>query len=318
MRLPEFEHFQPTSLDEALGLLDEWGGEARVIAGGTDLLVNMKLGLLAPRALINLKRIADLDFIETDDGGLRIGALTRLDAIAHSPLVGERFPVVVQAAGHVGAMALQDMGTLGGNLCQDTRCLYYNQSELWREEWPACYKLGGEVCNAVKGSKRCLACYQGDLAPVLVALGATARVVRPGGERVIPVAELFTGQGERPIALEPAEVLAEVWVPAANGQGAAYRRLAYRSAMDHPLAGVAAVVGANGATRVVLTAVAQGPVVVEASADDAPEAAFKAARPVDNVGSKASYRRKMVRVLTRRAVEDATERLPKSQRLRKS
>lgn len=324
MRLPTFKHRQPASLEEALDLLAEHGEEARVIAGGTDILVSMKHGLLSPGVLVNLKGIPGLDTVTYDqERGLRIGALARLAALARSPVVQDHFPVIAQAARHVAAPPIRNMGTLGGNLCQDTRCFYYNQSEFWRGARPDCYKAGGKTCYVVKRSDRCHSAYQGDLAPILSALEARARLARKGGQRTIPLVELYTGKGEAPIGLAPGEILVEVEIPRPAGSwGADYHKLRYREAMDYPLVGVAAVIGRDGETcvkaRIVATATASAPVVLEeagtllqgeqideALVAQAAEAAYEAARPIACIGSTPGYRRKMVRVLTRRAIAGA-------------
>jgi 4-hydroxybenzoyl-CoA reductase subunit beta len=322
MHLPKFEHLQPESMEEALDLLSEHGGEANVIAGGTDLLVSMKHRLLTPKYLLNLKGLG-LDFIEEGKEGLRIGALTRLADIIKSPLVQERFPVLAQAAGYVSAPPLQNMGTLGGNLCLNTRCFFYNQSQFWRQARPLCFKAGGEVCHVVKGSDHCYSVYQGDLAPVLIALEARMKLAQKDSQRVIPLSDLYTGRGEEPIALEAEEILTEVEIPApAASWGGDYQKLRYRGAMDFPLVGVAAVLHRNGGScaraRVVMTAVASAPVVVEEASkllegqkpDEeviarAAEAAYESAHPVANVGSTPHYRRKMVRAMAKRAIANA-------------
>jgi 4-hydroxybenzoyl-CoA reductase subunit beta len=335
MRLPKFEHLQPESLEEALDLLSEYGEEVKAIAGGTDLLVSMKERLLTPKYLLNLKGLAGLDFIEEDKGGLRIGALTRLTTIIKSSLVQEKFPVLAQAAGYVSAPPLQNMGTLGGNLCLNTRCFFYNQSQFWRQARPLCFKTGGEVCHVVKGGDHCYSVYQGDLAPVLIALEARVTLTKKGGERVIPLLDLYTGRGEEPIALETGEILTEVEIPepapdnksggsnlTTASWGGDYQKLRYRGAMDFPLVGVAAVINWNGGScaraKVVLTAVASAPVVAEEASKllegqkphgeaiaRAAEATYEVAHPVANVGSTPLYRRKMVRVMTKRAIANA-------------
>ncbi len=326
MRLPTFEHLQPESLDEALELVARHGERAKIIAGGTDLLVSMKLGLLTPDYLVNLKEIPDLDFI-SDEDGLRIGALTRLAALNESEAVQTDYPILAQAAGLVAAPPLQQMGTLGGNLCLNTRCFYYNQSIFWRDARPRCYKTGGDTCYVVQGGNRCFATYQADMAPALLALEAGVKIAKKGAERVMPLADLYTGKGKRPLALEPGEVLVEVQVPAAAAKWSGhYEKLRYRGAMDFPLLGVAAVVAKDGTetcskANVVLTAVGTGPIMVEGASEileeqrineelvaQAADAAYEVARPVDNIGSNASYRRKMVRVLTRRAIRNAWNR----------
>jgi 4-hydroxybenzoyl-CoA reductase subunit beta len=322
MRLPRFEHLQPESLEEALDLLSAHGEEAKVIAGGTDLLVSMKQRLLTPGYLLNLKGL-ELDFIEVGKEGLRIGALTRLTSLVKSPLVQERFPILAQAAGYVSAPPLQNMGTLGGNLCLNTRCFFYNQSQFWRQARLLCFKTGGEVCHVVTGGDHCYSVYQGDLAPVLIALEAKVKLAKEGSEWVVPLLDLYTGKGEEPIALEAREILTEVEIPAPTASwGGDYQKLRYRGAMDFPLGGVAAVLHWSGEScaraKVVLTAVASAPVVVEEAGSllegqkpdeeaiaKAAEAAYEVAHPVANVGSTPLYRRKMVRVMTKRALANA-------------
>jgi 4-hydroxybenzoyl-CoA reductase subunit beta len=322
MRLPRFEHLQPESLEEALDLLSEHREEARVIAGGTDLLVSMKHRLLTPGYLLNLKGL-ELDFIEEGKEGVRIGALTKLTDIIKSPLVQEKLPILAQAASYVAAPPLQNMGTLGGNLCLNTRCFFYNQSQFWRQAPPLCFKAGGEMCHVVKGGDHCYSVYQGDLAPILIALEARVKLAKKDGERMIPLLDLYTGKGEKPIVLEAGEILTEVEIPAPVAPwGGDYQKLRYRGAMDFPLVGVAAVLHLNGGScakaKVVLTAVASAPVVVEEGSkllegqklDEeviarAAEAAYEAAHPVGNIGSTPLYRRKMVRVMTQRAIAHA-------------
>jgi 4-hydroxybenzoyl-CoA reductase subunit beta len=323
MRLPKFEHLQPESLEEALDLLSEQGEEVKIIAGGTDLLVSMKHRLLTPKYLLNLKGLGELDFVKEDKEGLRIGALTKLTTLLKSPLVREKFPVLAQAASYVAAPPLQNMGTLGGNLSLNTRCFFYNQSQFWRQARPLCFKTGGEVCHVVKGGDHCYSAYQGDLAPVLIALEARVKLAKKGSEWVIPLLDLYTGKGEEPITLKAGEILTEVEIPAPTAPwGGDYQKLRYRGAMDFPLIGVAAVLNWNGEScaraKVVLTAAASAPVVVEEASkllegkkpDEeviarAAEAAYAVAHPVANVGSTPLYRRRMVRVMTKRAIAKA-------------
>ncbi len=329
MRLPQFEHLLPESLDEALDLLAQHRDGAKVIAGGTELLVSMKQGLLAPAYLIGVKEIPELSLIAYDEReGLRIGALARLATLIRSQAIREHFPIVAQAAEQVAAPPLQEMGTLGGNLCLNTRCFYFNQTRFWRGARPPCYKTGGELCHALQSGKRCHAVYQGDMAPALIALGARATIASKGNQRVIPLAELYSGKGKRPLALEPDELLVGVQVPpSASASAGDYQKLRYRGAMDFPLVGVAAVLTRDGAATcarasIALTAVGTGPIAVQEAGrilegqvmsaelvQQAADAAYEAARPVANIGSTPSYRRKMARLLTRRALQNAWERL---------
>ena len=334
MRLPKFEYFEPHDLEEAVSILQN-EPSAKILAGGTDLLVNMKHKVECPAAIVNIKGIDGLDHIKQDNDAVRIGALTRLITLIKSPLVRERFPFLAQAASYVSAPPLQNMGTLGGNLCMNTRCFFYNQSQFWRQARSLCFKTGGEVCHVVKDGDHCYSVYQGDLAPVLIALEARVKMAKKGGERVIPLLDLYSGKGEEPIALEAGEVLIEVEIPGPTPDGKSgrsslttaswggdYQKLRYRGAMDFPLVGVAAVLNWNGEScaraKVVLTAVASAPVVVEEASrllegqkpdEEAiartAEAAYEVAHPVANVGSTPLYRRKMVRVMAKRAIANA-------------
>ncbi|MDY6974486.1 MAG: xanthine dehydrogenase family protein subunit M, partial [Thermodesulfobacteriota bacterium] len=332
MSLPRFEYIAPKTIDEAISVLSEHKGDARVIAGGTDILVNMKNRILTPGYLVDIKEIQGLDYIKNGKGDLRIGVLTTLNSIEASDIVKKTYPVLAKAAGDVGAILHRYSGTIGGNICLDTRCKYYNQSRLWRRGRPVCYKLGGEKDNCLlfasaKGkANKCYSVYSGDTAPTLMALGANVKVVGPGGERVIPLGEVFTGDGKRPISLDSAEVLTEVIVPApAPHSSASYLKLRWREAIDFPLVGVAANIcldskdGACKAASVVIGAIASKPLevteagdilagkkVTDALIEEVGQAAFNKAKPLPNIGScSREYRKEMAGVLTKRAISSA-------------
>jgi 4-hydroxybenzoyl-CoA reductase subunit beta len=328
MRLPKMDHCAPASVAEACSLLDQYGAEARVLAGGTDLLPACKLRNLRPSVLIGLRGIGELRGIDfSEEGGLRIGAMTRLHDLRSDPSILRHCPGLARAAASVGAVQLQLMGTLGGNLCLNTRCTYYNQSETWRKSRAVCLKMGGEACHVVPKGGKCYAVYSGDTAPVLIALNATARLSSSAGEREIPLAELYTGDGKAPIALRPGELLREVVIPPAKGtRKSVYLKYRKRAAIDFPMVGVAVRMDTNGggvctAGRVVLNAVGSAPVEVPegetllkgqvltaALIDEVAGLAEKAAHPVANTaGSTPAYRRKMAGILTRRALREVGE-----------
>lgn len=325
MRLPKFTLFRPSSVEESLALLNQYQQEARAVAGGTALAVEVGQRLLTPKYVVSLKGVRGMDYIKySARNGLRIGAMTSIDGLNTSPVVRERYPVLSEAAGEVGVPSIRYMGTVGGNLCLDTRCIYYNQSDFWRQVRTACFKRGGDECHAVKGGKQCYAACQSDLAPVLVALEAKVRLQRKGGERVLPVSEFFTGDGENPNVLKPDEMVTEVQIPplSAHSRGS-YQKLRIREAIDFPLASVAAVIDVDDGkvcrkVRLVIGAIAPEPIeakdaekvlegkgVTDSLLEEAAEAAFKAAHPVANLSIDTTYRRKMVRVLLKRAVNQA-------------
>jgi 4-hydroxybenzoyl-CoA reductase subunit beta len=326
IRLPKFLYVEPGSLEEVCLFLEGHGRESRLMAGGTDLLPAMKLGLSAPKWLVNTSALPGLDQVEFDEGsGLRIGASVKISALARDALVRQKYPSVAQAARCVGSPQLRQMGTVGGNLSIDTRCDYYNQPDFWRDCKPKCIKMGGETCNAIGGGRKCFAVFSGDLAPVLITLDARIRLVSAREERTIPLSELYTGNGANPCAIKPEEILVSVEAPAvAAGAFATYSKFAVRKAIDFPLAGVATLLTLEGkeklcrAAKVVIGAVGPRPDEVKAIGqllegkklslqliEEASSLAFKAAKPVTNRGSSPAYRKLMIKVLVRKALRQA-------------
>lgn len=317
MRLPHFKSYEPKSLAECTQLLESLGVNGVLRAGGTELLVRMKLGLLDKSDLVALSAVEGIDGISVDGkGALTIGAGTKLSAIAGSPLVRARVPVLANAASLVATAQIRNMATLGGNIFQETRCIYYNRSAVWRKAVPACFKHNGEVCHVAPKGKRCFAVYQGDLAPVLVALGSMALLFRNGREEERALHHVFSGDGKTPFGKGEQLVLAAVRIPPLQeGAHAKYRKYRLRNGMDFPLAGVAAVVkeraGVIEDLSICLTGVSSSPVMVSKASEFArgkrlsPEVislvadeAHAAARPVDNVEDSAARRRSMVRAMT--------------------
>ena len=237
--LPEFRYHRPQSLEEAARLKATLPA-ARLLGGGTDLLVNLRRGLGAPSDLIDLQSVAELRGIRRDGETLWIGAGTTLAALARDPFIAADYPSLAEAARAVAGPTHRAAATLGGNLCQDTRCVFYNQSEWWRQGNSWCLKYQGERCHVVEKSYRCYATYHGDIAPVLMVLDAEALVVAAGGAaRRVKLSELFRENGAEHVNLQPGELLAAVEIPPQGGRRAAYAKARIRDAVDFPLAGVA-------------------------------------------------------------------------------
>ena len=320
MRLGKFEHLEPKSLLEACTILNESPASARVISGGTDILLRMKQKLIAPQFLVDLKKIQGIGDIRFEAGEIRIGALVSLTDVQKSAVVRQQIPILAQAAGLVGAIQLQNMGTIGGNLCLDTRCWYYNQSYVWRQARAACFKTGGEVCHMAKGSQRCYALYCGDTAPALLALGAKVRLVSLRGERIVSLRDFFVDDGKNPTLLQADEVLTEVLVPVPEeGQRGTYLKFRRREAIDFPIVGVgASVTRENGVCQqacLALTGVSSSPVIIknidaillgkkmtEELAGEAAQAAYTEVKPVSQMEVSPSYRKRLVRVLVKDAL----------------
>ena len=245
--LPEFELRRPASLAEAAALL---GGEpaARLVAGGTDLLPNLRRGLERPRVLVDLSGLPGFDAVDDEaEGGATLGAGLTLAAIADDATIASRWPALVDAARAAAAPGHRTAATLGGNLCQDTRCVFYNQSEWWRASNDYCLKRGGDTCHVAPTGNRCHAAFSGDLAPVLLALGAQVEVLSARGARWQPMAQLYRDDGAAHLTLEPGELLARVRLPAAApGLVCAYRKARVRGGIDFPLAAVAVALKLEG------------------------------------------------------------------------
>lgn len=286
MRLPKFEYLSPRTVEEACGLLAQHGDKAKVLAGGTDLLNVMKERVIKPEYVIGLRGIRNLDYIEADGTGVRIGALATITAIGESPVIREKFPCLAEVPAKMATVQIRNMGTLGGNLC-----------------------------NAAPSA---------DTAPILICLGAGVKIVGSSGERVVLLEDFFTGPGET--VLENGEILAEIQVPGQPANtGGAYFKMS-RIAVDLAIVGVAAVVTLDGEdgvcadVKIALGAVAPTPIrakkaeglikgkkMDEVLIEEAGRIASEEASPITDVRSTAFYRTEMVRVLTGRALRQAVE-----------
>lgn len=322
MSLPEFRVARPATLDEALRLLADNGPEAMIIAGGTDVVPNLNMRLFSPRLLVDIKSIRELAGMEWDSArGLRIGALASITDIAESSLVGEKFSVLAQAANLIASPLLRNMGTIGGNLCLETRCLWYNQSYFWRKACGFCLKKDGDLCHVAPGGKRCWAVWSGDSAPALLTLDGEVEIAGPRGLRTLPLREFYRNDGMNRIDLQRDEILTAVRIPAEKaGWRGHYRKLRVRNSIDYPLAGVAVAMktAADGTcleVRVGLTGVNPAPLLVPAAAgflvgkkfstelvEELGHEAIRTAKPLTTSVSTPEYRREMVRVFTKRAV----------------
>jgi 4-hydroxybenzoyl-CoA reductase subunit beta len=334
LRLPAFTYLQPRTLEEALAMKADAGPDGMYVAGGTDLYPNMKRRHQEPRTVISLMGIPELTRCEMRDAGCVVGSCVTLTELTTSPPVRQTARVVGEAAGLVSTPLLRNMGTLGGNLCLDTRCNYYNQSYEWRKAIDFCMKKDGHICWVAPSSPRCWAVNSSDVAPVMIALGADYVLVGPppGGERVVPAARFYHNDGINYLTKQPDEVLVAVRLPAPDGWDAVYHKLRRRGSFDFPVLGVAAWVrweqGAGSReqgrvveARIVLGGVASWPQEVpEAGAalagtdlsDEAiaaaADAAYRPAKPMDNTDFDLSWRKQMTRVYVARSLAELRQR----------
>ncbi len=273
--LPEFDLIQPKTAEEAVAARGEHPG-ARPLGGGTDLIVNIRRGIGDdPGALIDVNGIDEMTAIEGDATSLRIGAAVKLATLAAHPLVREHTPVLAQAAASIAGATHRNMGTLGGNLCLDTRCIFYNQSAWWRASNDYCLKYGGTKCHVAPKSKTCYATFSGDLAPALLVLDAEVEIAGRGGRRSLPLADLYTRDGRDYLSLGAEEIVCAVTlrVPpgATPGLRSGYDKIRVRRSIEFPLAGVAVALARDGDAltdlRVAITGTNPWPVLLEGTDD---------------------------------------------------
>jgi 4-hydroxybenzoyl-CoA reductase subunit beta len=297
VRLPKFEYFEPEDLKAAVAILQKEPA-AKILAGGTD-------------------------YVRQDNGDIRIGALTPLKRLHAESLIVENFPGLAQAASAVGSYHHQVMGTLAGNICQQNRCMYYNQSKWWRSSRPTCHKAGGEICHVVNKKEICYSAYCGDMAPALLVIDARIALEGPDGSKEMPIEDFFSGDGKTPLVKAPAEILSEIIIPKTSADGiSSYIKFANRDSIDFPIVGTALWASENEKRyRVAFTAVDRKPVRgnqaedflngKELSAENAKAAsdlAAKAAKPLKTSVYSPSHKRRMMGLLLQKAVNEAKRR----------
>lgn len=321
MSLPQFRLLRPRTIDEAVAHLAAHRGNLRVLAGGTDLIPSMRQKLFEPEYVLDLRALSELRGIrEHSNGSVEIGALTPLSVIEKSAHLRQHFPVLTEAAATVASPVLRNMGTLGGNICLDTRCLWYNQSLTWRKGCGFCIKKDGDLCHVAPGGDKCWAAFSGDTPPALLCLNAEIEIVGPNGTKRIPLSDFYTGDGINYRKLSPNELVTRIFLPAESADyRGVYRKLRVRGSIDYPLAGVAVVMKTSNGhvsdARIAMTAVNPAPVLVpqaaemlignavtEALAEAAGDAAARTAKPLTTSALTPEYRREMIRVFTKRAV----------------
>jgi 4-hydroxybenzoyl-CoA reductase subunit beta len=320
LSLPQFRLLRPRAVDEAVAFLSRHSGTIRVLAGGTDLIPSMRQKLFEPEYVLDLRGVSELRGIRSQNGAVEVGALTALIEIEKSPYLRQHFPVLSEAAATVASPVLRNMGTLGGNICLDTRCLWYNQSLTWRKGCGFCIKKDGNLCHVAPGGTKCWAAFSGDTPPALLCLNAEIEIAGPNGKRRIPLQEFYTGDGENYRKLLPNELVTRVFLPAESADyRGVYRKLRVRGSIDYPLAGVAVVMkrsnGHVSDARIAMTAVNPAPVLAhkagemligkvvnEELAETAGDLAARTAKPLTTSALTPEYRREMIRVFTKRAV----------------
>jgi 4-hydroxybenzoyl-CoA reductase subunit beta len=280
----------------------------------------MRQKLFEPQYVLDIRNIAELKGIRQQGSGVEIGALTSLTTIEHSDLLRQRYPVLTEAAATVASPLLRNMGTIGGNICLDTRCLWYNQSLTWRKSCGFCIKKDGDLCHVAPGGSKCWAAFSGDTPPALLCLNAEIEIANADGLKRMPLRDFYTNDGVAYRNLQPNELVTRVFLPESSADyRGVYRKLRVRGSIDYPLAGIAVVMkrsnGHIADARVAVTAVNPAPLLVkgasellagkivdEALAEAVGNLAAKTAKPLTTSALTPEYRREMIRVFTKRAV----------------
>lgn len=313
--MPSFRLHRPETAADAVKLFAQ-DENSRYVAGGTDMIVNVRRGIETPSAMVDLTSVAEMKEIAEDGDGLHIGAGVTLKALAAHPAVAASYPAIAQAARAVAGPTHQQYGTLGGNLCLDTRCLFYNQSEWWRSSNSYCLKHRGDTCHVAPGGKRCFAAFSGDVAPAAMVHGAEAEIAGPGGTRRIPLADMYRNDGMNHLTLEPGELLVRLHLPKEMAGSSAYEKARVRGSIDFPLAGAAVRLRMDGGSvadlRIALTGVNPYPQMIKgleglvgqrldgAALDKIRETVRTQAKPMHTTTIMPWYRRRVVGALARR------------------
>jgi 4-hydroxybenzoyl-CoA reductase subunit beta len=310
---------EPRGIKEASSILSD-DPKAKILAGGTDLLVNMKHRVEVPSVIVNIKRIPELDFIEEKNGSIRIGALASLKRIYGNPLIGQKLPALTLAASSVGSYHHQIMGTIGGNICQQNRCKFFNQSKWWRSSRQPCLKVGGEICYVVNKKGTCYSSYSGDMAPALLVMNAKVKLESNTGVREVSLEDLFSGDGKTPLHLEGGEILTYVIIPEEAATGfSIYVKFANRESIDFPIVGMALWASMERKeVRVSFTAVDRRPIraksvenflrgkdLREETLEEVVGLAPKEGTPVKTSIYSPSYKRKIMGLLLKNALKEA-------------
>lgn len=322
LRLPPFTYYAPARIEDAVKILADYGPDAMVVAGGTDLYPNMKRRQFEPKIIVGLRQIRELHRINGDaKTGVTIGACVTLAEVSQHPAILASYRGLARAAGLVANPQIRHMGTLGGNLCVDTRCNYYDQTLFWRQALGYCLKKDGDICPVAPGSQRCWAVTSTDTAPVIIALRATLRLVSPRGERLVAASDFYRDDGIHYLNKEADEILTEILLPPIDGWKTTYWKLRRRGSFDFPVLGVAVALAQEGErcrdVRIVTGGVNSRPMeMTEAERiligeritpdliERVAQAVYRPVKALDNTDFVPLYRKKMAPVFVKRALRE--------------
>lgn len=319
--LPDFEVKSPDTIDAAIAMAADEG--SAFLAGGTALMPNLRRGIGEPSTLIDLTAIPEMAEITETPEGLKVGAAVTLQQLLSDPRIQSQYSVIADAAETIAGTTHRFSATVGGNLCLDTRCKFYNQGEWWRKANQYCLKYKGSICHVAPKGSICRATYSGDLAPALLIHGARVELISAEGVRSIALADMYQEDGANSLTLKPGELLVSVTIPALKGYKTVYHKTRVRGGVDYPLVGVAMATSGSKTElndiRIALTGTNSRPLLIsgtdiltgkpldEGSLKALRKLVFSQVMPMQSTFSPSAYRRKVVVNITRRLILDLLE-----------
>ena len=306
--IAEKKYLQPHSIREALAMTEGHDNDFRFLAGGTDVMVNRFQGNETSSCLIDLSRISELKQVKKEGDYLSVGSLVRLNDLKNYNDIKDEFPVLIEAADAVGSPLIRKSATIGGNILCENRCIFYNQSEWWRDAVGFCLKCEGNICIATGSKKHCYSEFVSDTAPALISMDALIEVVDTNGERVIKLEDIYTGEGVHPRSLDKNVIIKNILLPLSQGFHSVFHKLRQRESMEFTSLTTVVASNKNGKLKIVLGGVDPKPVVIETTATNDREEliklALKRSRAIDNEMFSRNYRREMIRVFLRRSFDE--------------
>lgn len=301
-------YFRPATIKKALELAVRHREDFSYLAGGTDILVNRYHGNNRSHCLIDISRIDELKNVTVEKQTLNIGSLVKLEQLKDYPAIKDNFSVLIEAAAAVGSPLIRRMGTIGGNILCENRCIYYNQSAFGREAVDFCLKNGGEICIASGGPKSCFSQFVSDTAPALISLDAQVEVVDINGSKILKLEDIYTGDGVTPRNLSKTAIIKAIHLPLKQEFRSVFKKLTPRNSVDFTSLTSAVSVNKEGKLKIALAGVSPKPVVIESSLNDNNEElikeALKQSKSVDNDVYSRTYRRKLIRVFLSKSFKE--------------
>lgn len=306
--MPVKKYLKPTTVQEAINMVEHLGNDFRFLAGGTDVMVNRFQGNETSTCLVDISGIDELKQVQKKGDHLSIGSLVTLNDLENHFDIKNEFSVLIEAANAVGSSLIRKTATIGGNILCENRCIYYNQSDWWRNAVGFCLKCEGNICIATGSKKNCYSEFVSDTAPALISMDAMIEIVSPQGQQTVKLEDIFTGNGIHPRKLDKNSIVRSILLPLNENFYSVFKKLRQRESMDFTSLTSVVSINHNGKLKIVLSGVDPKPVVVEGNKNSDPEElikeALKKSRAIDNEMFSRNYRRQMMRVFLLRSFEE--------------